>query len=472
MGAFDYHAEPMGDFKRGIARRLPKMLAGKPIRYLEIGVAAGGSAEWMWRNVLTHPDCTADLVDPWQQFRDGDELVTQETMDRCEAAGRDRLRPWEARTRIFKMASKRFFCGGFGRQRYDLIYVDGDHSYAHVIGDLLDSAERLGPGYLLVDDVTLPGVRRAIEEFEGRPSMKLRGRIDWATKHQRCYSIPRRLDDDWPVVVRAMWGDPTIGKWPEVAIEVLAAAAVRHTKDLGAELVFAYGLENYRLLWSRGYDPILVCGEPIAESGGKLAGYIHVDGNDRLGLATGGANFWCHKVDSILRAFALGAKEIVWLDWDTVVVGKCSDIFPTLRSGPEFQGRLRFYKQNTNIPITNGFVYHGGCYYVRGPELFESVKRLMMADNRINDEGAVTAIVSRMVCGRDNPDPAEHRRLGIDNPVLFATKRNGCPSDKVALFREGAKGPESRFQRVWTEDVRVNRWDDLVEDNHGEELQE
>ena len=468
MGAFDYHVEPMGDFKRGIARRLPKMLAGKPVRYLEIGVASGGSAEWMWRNVLTHPNCTADLVDPWQQFRDGEELVTQQIMDQCEAAARERLRPWDAKTRIFKMGSKRFFGGGFIQERYDLIYVDGDHTYSHVIGDLVDSAEKLSPGYLLVDDVKMPGVSRAIEEFEGHNLIRLRGSLSWATKHQRCYFIPRRLTDDGPVVVRAMWGDPTMAKWPEVAMEVLAASAVRDTKDLGHELVFAYGLVNYRILWSRGYDPILLCETPVASYGGRMAGYIEAQGNDRLGLAVDGSNFWYHKVDAILRAFALGIKEVVWLDWDTVVVGKCSNIFPMLRDGPAFQGRLRFYRKNTNLPITNNFVYHGGCYYVRGSELFESVKKMMLADNRINDEGAVTAVISRLACGQDNPNPVEHRRLGFDNPVLFATKRNGCQSDEPGLFREGAKGREARFARIWTDGVRINRWEAFVGGSHGE----
>lgn len=131
--------------------------AGKPIKYLEIGVFEGMSMVWMMQNVLTHPDSRAVGIDPWLMTvkidSDQMELVCQRAMHNTE--------PFKSRCQLIRGNSaevlRRMTGHGFAgvtKSSIDVCMIDGDHNELGVLDDvrLCIQLVRVG-GHLLLDDV-------------------------------------------------------------------------------------------------------------------------------------------------------------------------------------------------------------------------------------------------------------------------------------------------------------------------------
>jgi len=100
-------------------------LAGRPLRYLEIGVFEGRSALWMLEHVLTHPDSRLVGVDAWPV--EGDPF---------EARARENLAHHAARVELHKGPSAEVLRGdAFEPESFDLVYIDGDHSAWGALSD-------------------------------------------------------------------------------------------------------------------------------------------------------------------------------------------------------------------------------------------------------------------------------------------------------------------------------------------------
>jgi len=134
----------------------------KPVRYLEIGVFEGRSAHWMMMNLLTHPDSEYVGIDNWTDQKGKD------------ATGEKNKARAEFNTKDFPI--KRSFIEGDSTtmtdqlvaessNSFDVVYVDGLHTYAAVLIDAANAFEICKPGGVIAfDDYRTKGVRRAIHK--------------------------------------------------------------------------------------------------------------------------------------------------------------------------------------------------------------------------------------------------------------------------------------------------------------------
>lgn len=110
-----------------------KSLAGRPIRYLEIGVYEGASALWMFENVLTHPESRAVLIDWWNQERWSN---LWKSAVEVEAQARRLLAPYASQVEILK-GDRLEMLKQLQGQRFDVAYIDGSHERQDVLDDSL-----------------------------------------------------------------------------------------------------------------------------------------------------------------------------------------------------------------------------------------------------------------------------------------------------------------------------------------------
>jgi len=242
--------------------------------------------------------------------------------------------------------------------------------------------------------------------------------------------------------VRALWGDELVATWPKTMRDIAYCKDWRHTPDIGAKaIVFAYGRQNKRFLTMYGVDAMLIHRKAVVDFDG--VGSREHDGRGILGIINYGLSMWVHKTYAIRRAFAFGATEVIWLDWDTLYRGEEKlEYYDTFKDGPEFQSRMRGYKK----PISGGgrrWAYHGGCYYFRSPRVCEEADRLRKAARYVTDEALITTAINNMYFDGREATPQEHRDAGFDNPLLHSTRVNAVKCDEQSLYKESKliRGP-------------------------------
>jgi predicted O-methyltransferase YrrM len=131
-------------------------LAGQPLAMLEIGVLEGYTGCWFLDHILTHPDSRYTAIDSWEPENN--------TTDHFSPDGVTLIREIRARRNFARYAPKTSVLKGRSttvlRQRfipvptYDIIYVDGDHSWHGELSDIVMCWALLGfGGYMLIDDL-------------------------------------------------------------------------------------------------------------------------------------------------------------------------------------------------------------------------------------------------------------------------------------------------------------------------------
>lgn len=136
---------------------------GKSTRYLEVGVFEGMSGCWMLDNVLTHPESTYTGIDQRPEEIPGPNL---------------KLHGWPSRrVRYIRGNSAQVLDDLFlFKEKFEAIYVDGDHRQKQASIDVTCCWDLLVPGgVMLVDDYLLTessldplvkfGVKPAVDEF-------------------------------------------------------------------------------------------------------------------------------------------------------------------------------------------------------------------------------------------------------------------------------------------------------------------
>lgn len=134
---------------------------GAALDILEIGTFEGRTACWISDNLLHHVNSTLDCVDCFAY-----EVTADHTI-----ANLSQSKNFEKVT-LHQTTSSAFFKSN--QKHYDLIYVDGDHSFAQALDDCSNSARFLKPnGILIVDDVKFyhDGVSRALGLLERKWSL-------------------------------------------------------------------------------------------------------------------------------------------------------------------------------------------------------------------------------------------------------------------------------------------------------------
>ena len=156
----------------GIITHLAEMVGAKSI--LEIGVAYGYHADFMC-TIL--PSINYIGVDPYEAGYDlndifcldvqklFNEAIPQNAMNRLFNVVSSNLHKFEGRAKLIRekswIAADQFADGSF-----DLVYIDGDHTYEGVKKDLNAWYPKIRVGGIICgDDIGWAGVKQAVDEF-------------------------------------------------------------------------------------------------------------------------------------------------------------------------------------------------------------------------------------------------------------------------------------------------------------------
>ncbi len=160
--------------------------AGEPnLRYLEVGVFEGRSMIWMLENVLTHESSRATGADLLLDF------YAPRLRRNLEASGA------ADRVELLKGPSQETLRGLHGVE-YDIIYIDGLHTAAGVLADLVLSWDLLAVGGLMIlDDYAWPGRNEGVPiPAQLRPQVAIDA---FVTAHRDEVELLHR---DWQVILR------------------------------------------------------------------------------------------------------------------------------------------------------------------------------------------------------------------------------------------------------------------------------
>jgi len=132
--------------------------AGKPIRYLELGVFEGMSMTWMLQHVLTHPNAKSCGVDPWLMTT----KISGADMEAVMIRAHHNVMPWmkcslvrgNSAEVLRLMLKNRHGYMGIKQGNVDLCMVDGNHNELGVLDDCRLVWQLLKPGgQMICDDV-------------------------------------------------------------------------------------------------------------------------------------------------------------------------------------------------------------------------------------------------------------------------------------------------------------------------------
>jgi hypothetical protein len=153
-----------------IVRRLP---AG-PCTWVEVGVWRGDNA----RRVMhaAHDRVSLVAVDQWRvvdspdyrAYATKDALASQADMERYHIEAVTKLRHWRKRVKIVRLSSVEA-AATMRTERFDLIFIDAEHTYPALTADILAWRPLVKPsGWLGGHDFgkdRFPGVTRAVNEL-------------------------------------------------------------------------------------------------------------------------------------------------------------------------------------------------------------------------------------------------------------------------------------------------------------------
>jgi SAM-dependent methyltransferase len=106
----------------------------------EIGVESGAYSEVLAR---ANPQAMLYCIDAWKAYKGYRDHCSQEKIDGFYLAARERLSPYNCHLiRAFSMDA----VGDFADNSLDFIYIDGNHSFEHVVNDLIQWAKKVRKG--------------------------------------------------------------------------------------------------------------------------------------------------------------------------------------------------------------------------------------------------------------------------------------------------------------------------------------
>jgi predicted O-methyltransferase YrrM len=128
-------------------RKYLKYYAGKPnIKALEVGSYEGRSAVWLLDNILTHPSSHMTCVDNFSV--NGSEKVHQRFLRN--------MSKFKSKYNLLKGVSRDMLkLPKITKERYDIIYIDADHTSKNVLEDAVLCFPLLNHGGIMIfDDYT------------------------------------------------------------------------------------------------------------------------------------------------------------------------------------------------------------------------------------------------------------------------------------------------------------------------------
>jgi predicted O-methyltransferase YrrM len=146
----DYVNWFVNDGEPNFQEHLTRLDKSKPIRCLQIGAYTGDASLWIYNNILMHPDSILIDVDTWE----GSEEPVHYEMNWHTVENLYDLKTLSARNNRkivkYKGTSDSFFKNNV--EKYDFIYIDGDHTSYGVIKDAVAAYECLNVGGILAFD--------------------------------------------------------------------------------------------------------------------------------------------------------------------------------------------------------------------------------------------------------------------------------------------------------------------------------
>jgi predicted O-methyltransferase YrrM len=161
-------------------------------RYLQIGAYTGDASMWLYNNILVHSDSVLIDVDTWE----GSEEPVHYKMDWHTVENLYDLKTVYARDSRkiikYKATSDQFFKNNV--EKYDFIYIDGDHTSYGVLKDAVAAYECLNVGGIMAFDDYLwsaglgslnepkPAIDAFWNLYKGRIELILQGYQCWFRK--------------------------------------------------------------------------------------------------------------------------------------------------------------------------------------------------------------------------------------------------------------------------------------------------
>jgi predicted O-methyltransferase YrrM len=162
---------------------------GEDIRALQIGAYTGDASVWMYNNLLKDTDSVLVDVDTWE----GSDEVAHHALDwgTVESVYDAKILVARNEKKIIKvkLTSDHFFKNN--KEKFDFIYIDGDHTAYGVLKDAVNAYECLKPwGILAFDDYQWSGG----DGPEDRPGMAIdaflgiyKNKIEVIIKDYQCW---------------------------------------------------------------------------------------------------------------------------------------------------------------------------------------------------------------------------------------------------------------------------------------------
>jgi len=142
---------------------------GDNLRCLEIGVCRAENMVWFLEQCpnIKH----MDGVDPYMAYHDANGGMTQDQLNSFLSLAQNNLHPFAERARLHRMRSDKF-AQTVADHTYDVIFIDGDHSYDCVRNDLENFYPKVKSGGIFAGhDIGMPDVQRALMEFRAHNNL-------------------------------------------------------------------------------------------------------------------------------------------------------------------------------------------------------------------------------------------------------------------------------------------------------------
>lgn len=126
--------------------------AGQPIQCLQIGAYTGDATQWLFDNVLTHPESTLLDVDTWEGSDESEHKTIDWKSVEDTYLERHAEKLKSGRLKVYKGTSDSFFASEEGKRGFHFIYIDGGHEAPQVLKDGINAVHRVGLGGIVAFD--------------------------------------------------------------------------------------------------------------------------------------------------------------------------------------------------------------------------------------------------------------------------------------------------------------------------------
>lgn len=142
------------------------MLAERQVKYgVEVGTDHGQYAQQLCEGI---PGLKLCCVDPWTAYTEGNEVHTQEEMNKMYEDVKNRLSPYGC---IIERSTSMEVANRVTDNTLDFVFIDGNHSYKYVKEDIREWTKKVKPGGIVaghdykVDPENDYGVIEAVNEY-------------------------------------------------------------------------------------------------------------------------------------------------------------------------------------------------------------------------------------------------------------------------------------------------------------------